>query len=120
MPGKHLDKEDRLEKHCRRLDTHDAECVICGESDPRCLEKHHLAGEKHGDDLVTVCRNCHRKLSDDQLDHAPGREPNPESKEAAIGHFLLGLCDFLQMIIARLREFADWLIGQSCSIEAPA
>jgi protein-arginine kinase activator protein McsA len=84
------------------------------------LEKHHLAGEKYDDELVTVCRNCHRKLSDDQLDHAPGLQPNAESQEATIGHFLHGLCDFLLMVIERMREFADWLICQSCSSEAPA
>ena len=117
MTTKHLDKEDRLEQNCRRLGTHEPCCVICGETDPRCLEQHHLAGEKYGGDLVTICRNCHRKLSDDQLDHAPGLQPNPENKEAVIGHFLLGLCDFLSMVIERLREFGHWLIEQACLTE---
>jgi DNA-binding transcriptional LysR family regulator len=120
MSKQHLDKEDRREQQCRRLGTHEPDCVVCGETDPRCLEKHHLAGEKYADDLVTVCRNCHRKLSDDQLDHAPECQPVPESKEAIIGHFLHGLCDFLLMVVERLREFADWLIRQSCDADAPA
>ena len=117
---KHLDREDRREQHYRRLGTHKPRCVICGETDPRCLEEHHLAGEKYGDELVTVCRNCHRKLSDDQLDHTPGIQPNPESKEAVIGYFLLGLCDFLSMVIERLRKFGHRLIDQACCAEAPA
>lgn len=120
MTRKHLDKEDRREQYYRRLSTHEPRCVICGETDSRCLEKHHLAGEKYGDDLVIVCRNCHRKLSDEQLDHAPGVQPNPERKEAVIGHFLHGLCDFLLMIINRLREFADRLIDEAICAEAQA
>jgi hypothetical protein len=120
MSKKPLDKEDRREQHCRRLRTHDPRCALCGETDPRCLEEHHLAGEKYGDELVTVCRNCHRKLSDDQLDHAPGLQSDPENRDAIIGHFLLGLCDFLSMVIERLREFGHWLIEQACGKEVPA
>lgn len=120
MNGKHLDKEDRLEQHCRRLGTHDGRCAICGEADPRCLEAHHLAGEKYGNEVVTVCRNCHRKLSDHQLDHAPGLKPDPESNDGLIGHFLLGLSDFLSMVVERLRDFGHWLIERACRPEALA
>lgn len=120
MTKKHLDKDDRREQHYRRLGTHEPQCVVCGETDPRCLEAHHLPGQKYGNELVTVCRNCHRKLSDDQRDHAPGLTPNPERQEVIIGHFLLGLCDFLLMIIDRLREFGHWLIDQDSCVEVPA
>ena len=113
MSKRYLDKEDRHEQRCRRLGTQSPRCVVFEEADSTCLEEHHLAGEKYGDDRVTVCRNCHRKLSDDQLDHAPRLEPNPENKETAIGHFLHGVCDFLQMIIERLREYANWLISNA-------
>lgn len=120
MTTKHLDKEDRREQRYRRLGTHDPKCFFCNETDPRCLEQHHLAGKKYGDELVTVCRNHHRKLSDDQLDHAPELKPSPESKDAVIGHFLHGLCDFLLMVVERLREFADFLIREASSAAVPA
>ena len=45
-------------------------CINCPEADVRCLEAHHIAG-KYDDTVVIVCRNCHRKLSDAQLDHPP-------------------------------------------------
>jgi hypothetical protein len=114
MSIKHLDKEDRLEQHYRRLGTHEPRCVFCGESDPRCLEKHHIAGRRHHTDTVIVCRNHHRMLSDDQLDHMPpGRKPS-QGKLTTIGLFLLGLCALLMLIVKRLREFGYWLIND-CS-----
>jgi len=113
MASKQLDKEDRLEQHCRRLGTHEARCVICGEPDPRCLEEHHIAGRGYHNDTAIVCRNHHRKLSDDQLDHPPQGEEQPIDQRAVIGHFLLGLCDFLMAIVERLREFGEGLINEA-------
>ena len=113
MSTTHLDQEDRLEQHYRRLGTHEPRCVICGESDPRCLEKHHIAGRRYHTDTVIICRNDHCKISDDQLDHAPrGREP-PKDKLTVIGLFLLGLCALLLLIVQRMREFGDWLINEA-------
>ena len=113
MSTTHLDQEDRLEQHYRRLGTHEPRCVICGESDPRCLEKHHIAGRRYHTDTVIICRNDHCKITDDQLDHAPrGREP-PKDKLTVIGLFLLGLCALLLLIVQRMREFGDWLINEA-------
>ena len=47
----------------------DRACLICTESDPRCLERHHIAGRAYADECVTVCSNCHAKLSEMQKDH---------------------------------------------------
>jgi hypothetical protein len=110
---KHLDKGDRREQHYRRVGTHEPLCVACAESDPRCLEDHHLAGRKHHDDTAPICRNCHRKLSDDQLDHAPRDKPEPCGQLATIGRYLHGLCDLLLMLVATLREFANQLINRA-------
>jgi len=115
MAVRHLDKDDRLEKHYRRLGTHEPGCVACPENDPRCLEEHHLAGQKYHDNTATVCRNCHRKLSDDQLDHAPRDRCKPVGQMATIGRYLLGLCDLLSMIVATLRMFAHVLIDEARS-----
>jgi len=112
MSTEHLDKEDRLEQHYRRLGTHEPRCVICGEAYPRCLERHHIAGRKYDTDTVIVCRNCHRKLSDDQLDHLSGGGAAPQGKLGVIGLFLLGLCALLLLIVERLREFGYWLINE--------
>src|SRR6516164_349265 len=113
MVTAHLDKEDRLEQHYRRLGTRDPRCVICGESYPPSLEKHHIAGRGYHTDTVIVCRNCHRKVSDDQFDHVPrGRKP-PKDQLTVIGLFLLGLCALLLLVVQRMREFGDWLIYEA-------
>lgn len=111
--SKNSDKDDRLEQHYRRVGTHEPRCLICGETDPRCLEKHHIAGRRHHEDTALVCRNCHRKLSDGQLDHTPRGQQVPEGQLTTIGLFVLGLCEFLVLIIERLREFGYWLVNES-------
>ena len=77
------DDNDRLEKQFRRLGTRNPVCVGCGEADPYCLELHHAAGRKHDDDVVIVCRNCHRKLTAKQRDHVPP-EAEPAGEVASI------------------------------------
>jgi hypothetical protein len=113
MRRKRLDKEDRLEQHYRRLGTRNPRCTLCSETDPRCMEKHHIAGCEFDPDIALVCRNCHRKLSDDQLDHPRLEQDAPVEQHTAFGHFLLGLCDLLMMIIQSLREIGEWLINAS-------
>jgi len=113
MPKAHPDKTDRLEQQYRRLGRRDPACLACGESDPFCLELHHLAGHKHHDDLGIVCRNCHRKLSDEQNDHVAGTNSEPEGVLTIIGHYLLGLADFLLMIVNALRNFGKQLLVQA-------
>lgn len=120
MTNRHLDKEDRVAKRCRRMGTHKPVCVACPESDPRCLEKHHIAGRKHHDDTALLCRNCHRKLSDDQLDHPQSSPAAPVSKLSQVGYYLLGLCDLLVMVVTTLRNFGEWLINEAGSTEVIA
>jgi hypothetical protein len=113
MTSKHLDKEDRLEQRYRVLGTHEPICVACAETDPRCLEDHHPAGREHHDDTGVVCRNCHRKASDDQLDHAPRDQAQPMGQLGVIGRYLLGVCDLLAMLVQTLRKFGHWLINEA-------
>lgn len=111
MAKKPLDREDRLEQQYRRLGTRDPVCITCNESNPFCLELHHIAGRKHDDDLSIVCRNWHRKLTDQQHDHRPSEGDEAGSQLTRIGHYLLGLCDLLAMVVEKLREFGTWLVG---------
>ena len=108
------DCSDRFEQQYRRLGTRNPMCVVCGESDPFCLELHHIAGQKHDDDVCIVCRNCHRKLTNQQLGHTGGGNAAPgDSMLATIGRYLYGLCDLLVLVLNTLREFAKWLIESS-------
>lgn len=109
MP-KHKDAEDRRQQQLRRLGTQSPVCVSCGETDPVVMEKHHIAGRKHREDIAMVCRNCHSKLSDQQRDHVPSGRGEPEGVLAKIGHYLLGFADLLALAVNALREFGHLLI----------
>jgi len=99
----------RCEATIERLGTNKPACVLCGESDPRTLEKHHLQGQAFGETLLPVCRNCHRKLSDLQKDH-PGEITEIPDPLELIAHMLLGLADLFELLVTKFREFAAYLI----------
>ena len=113
-------KDDDFERECRRqkrleaLGTDDPHCAMCGEGDDRKLELHHVAGRKHDEMTVILCRNCHRVVSDDQKDH-PAAEDRADSGLATIGYFLLGLADMLRALVQKLYAFGFALIARSCA-----
>ncbi len=113
MSKRRMDRDERLERQYQRLGTRKAICVGCGEEDPFCMEKHHLAGRKRHDDVSIICRNCHRKLTNQQLDHVPLMAEEPNGNRAVIGHYLLGLCDLLAMVVPTLRGFGEQLLDES-------
>jgi hypothetical protein len=88
-----------------RLGTANPACVICGENNPFCLELHEPGGRKYNDKSVIICRNHHRKLSDDQLDHFPPIWNPPDPLER-LSHALLGEADFLMRLAEKRREDA--------------
>lgn len=113
--------EQRRQSRLERLGALRPACVVCGENDDRTLQRHHLAGHAHGDELAIVCANCHYKLSDAQADHPPGG--GPPSWGAATGgsedeppflvrlaHYLLGLADFAAEVAEKLRDSANALL----------
>jgi hypothetical protein len=102
-------KEARKQRRLAELESNHPVCVVCGEDSWECLERHHIAGQAYGNVLCNVCRNCHRKLSDQQKDH-PKQITNPPSPIEAIGHFLVGLADLFMLLVARLREYGNALI----------
>ena len=103
-------RETRRQNALDRLGANNPRCTICGEDDWRTSEFHHIAGRAFDDDGAILCRNCHRKLSDDQKDHPKPLEVTPSTPER-IGHFLLGLADLLAMLVEKLRAFGADLIG---------
>lgn len=109
-------RERRKQRRLERLGSNDPRCGMCGEADDRTLELHHVAGRKHGETMVPLCRNCHRKVTDDQHEH-PAFDPNADTMLASIGNFLLGLSDMLRIIVEKLHEFGLALIVRSSTIE---
>ena len=100
-----LNRERREQRALERLGSNNPRCIFCPCDDPLALELHHVAGQAFGGDTVIVCRNCHRRLSDYQKDHSLW-QGNPASELEPIRLFLLGLADFFEMLVKRLREFA--------------
>lgn len=109
------DHEEREQHRIDRLGP-ERRCVLCGESDTRCLERHHLAGQRFGNTLVVVCRNCHRKLSDDQEDHPPPSAADPPLLER-LAQWLLGLADFFHDLADQMAYWARLLLGVSTDPE---
>lgn len=99
-------KDERRERRLRRLATRHPVCSICGETDDRCLERHHLAGRAYDDETVILCRNCHRRLSDDQEDHPMLDDEEEDEFLFGLGRFLRGLADFFRLLADRLEAFS--------------
>jgi hypothetical protein len=112
MNATELAKERRRQKRLEAFGTDNPRCGVCGEDDDRVLELHHPAGRKLDDAEVIHCRNCHRKVSDDQRDH-PAVDTSADPLLNTVGHFLLGLADMLRIIVEKLREFGSQLIERA-------
>ena len=112
-------REARRQRRLERLGTATPRCVVCGMEDDRCLEAHHIAGRNFDDTTAIQCRNCHRILSDELLDH-PSAASDPPSLHDCVGHFLKGLAALLVMLAAKLNEFGDALIAFAMSEAASA
>lgn len=106
----------RLEQAYRRLGTRSPSCVICGESYAHALELHHIGEQAFHDDLAIVCRNCHRKLSDGQIDRR--KLSSPDRRSETIGRYLLGLSDLFRLIANTLSSMARELLSDPESREA--
>jgi len=112
MSERDMNRETRLQKALDRLGTDNPVCACCIETDPFCMELHHLEGERFGKTLVILCRNCHRKLSDAQKDQPQPLGEPPKNLES-VGHFLQGLADLFLLLAQKLWEFGEYLIEQA-------
>jgi hypothetical protein len=68
------------------------ECEICN-SDKK-LEQHHVRGRMHGNECITVCQECHRKLTDEQrLWDRSLLDANSENKDAFLIRGFINVCN---------------------------
>lgn len=107
-----LAREAQKQRRLEALGTNEPRCGLCGETDWRCMELDHVAGQRHDDATVILCRNCHRKKSEDQQYH-PAFNPHADTFLAQVGHFLLGLADLLRLVIEKLTAFGLALIERA-------
>ena len=103
-----FEKEKRRQVRLERLGMNDPRCGLCGETDDRTFEAHHVSGQKYDDATVVICRNCHRMASDDQKDHPAAMGGMPSLLER-IGHLLIGMADMLALLAEQCRKFAALL-----------
>lgn len=106
MDDKKLAREKRERHTKRRLGMDTPRCATCGCTDWECLEAHHIAGQAYDPTTDVECRNCHRILSDRQKDH-PNQADIPPSFEETLAHFLEGMADMFELLVSKLREFAN-------------
>lgn len=107
----HGDYEYRKQQAIRRLGNR--RCPICGETDWRCMDLDHVAGQEFDPLVAVICANCHRKRTDAQKDHPQRTTADPPDMLERIGHMLLNLAEFFVLMVERLREFGLYLIGVS-------
>ena len=105
----HGDAEARQRRAYERLGTDNPKCIYCPETNPVALELHHIAGRKFGNELVIVCRNHHRPLSDAGKDHPP-KIVGCNDPHEYWAHLLLGIADLLALAIEFLRRIATDLL----------
>jgi len=92
-----VNKTKRLQRKLNELGTANPICQSCGISEivslkrVKMLEKHHIAGGHNGGETITVCLNCHAKLSDDQLDWPDGLCSAGQTPEMKAVSFFTGL-----------------------------
>ena len=93
ISNQELRRQKRRQHALERLGTNTPCCEECGETDWRCLEAHHIAGRGFDNATVILCRNCHRKLSDEQKDHPPPVSSPPSQFDRIIHSYLaLPIC----------------------------
>lgn len=112
MNDEELKREARMQRRLEALGTNEPVCAMCPETAWVCMELHHVAGQKHDETTVILCRNCHRKVSFDQ-EFLPPFDPDADAVLAGIGQFLLGLALLFRRILDALEKFGRELINRS-------
>jgi hypothetical protein len=99
-------------RRLKKLKTNIPHCGMCGETDWRCIEEHHVAGRRRDPMTVLLCANDHLKVTDDQIDHPSWKECHDPLLDR-IGHAMLGLADMFRVVVEWLVEFGHALIERA-------
>lgn len=103
-----LNKAKRSQRKINSLGIRNPKCQICGEDNLFTLEKHHIPGGHNGEEII-VCANCHRKLTDGQLDWPPDLLAKTRLIEDKIIAFFEGLADILELLADICRKYTRQL-----------
>jgi hypothetical protein len=108
-----LFRDKRRRTALRRLGSDRATCLICGDTNPHHLaigEHDHIAGQKHADETVFLCKHCHIDRTELQGEE-PGGGSDPRNPFEVIGRWLLGIAEYCELLMVTLRRFGNFLIG---------
>lgn len=102
-----LKRRIQEQKALDKLLTSSGHCCICGIIDPLVLEEHHIAGRKHSDLTLTLCANCHQKLSRKQRSYPKAWLNARLSPLKCVAFTLRGIADILRALSEFLIEHED-------------
>lgn len=93
-------------KECDNFLKAQGHCIVCGHEDPLDLEYHHLAGKANSSLVISLCRNCHGRISRRQRVWPQGwSKNNSTTKRLAI--LLRGISDILRVMSDYLWRIED-------------
>lgn len=78
--------------------TQDKKCQLCGESDSRLLERHHIFGRNSSPIVTWLCKNCHYKVTHEQNVITPKKRSKDASPEDLEKFTLISIGALLQEI----------------------
>lgn len=81
-------------------------CIICGHDDPTDFEYHHIGGKSNSPIVISVCRNCHGRLSRKQYFWPKGWSRKSKPSMMALAMLLRGISDVLRVISDYLWEMS--------------
>lgn len=79
-------------------------CVICGHGNPTDFEYHHIGGRSNSPIVISICRNCHGRLSRKQYIWPKGWSHKSKPSMKALAMLLRGISDVLRVISDHLWE----------------
>lgn len=87
-------------------------CPICGDDRIWRLQLDHIAGDKNDDTCWPLCGNCHadRTFAQQTLEPGDADPANPKNVFEVIGRWLLGIAEWLELIVDKLWQFGKFLI----------
>jgi hypothetical protein len=96
-------------KKQRRLGTDKLICPICGETHPAAFEHDHVAGQEFHDQTWALCKTHHAIRTHWQQGEPPPSD-NPQNPFERLGHWLLGMAAYFEMLVPYLKRFGTVLI----------
>ena len=87
-------------------------CELCGESDIRLLENHHIFGKNFSPKIMLLCKNCHYKITHEQNKIAPKRRSQKASEKEKLAFTFLSIGVLIEEIGRTIKETGNILFEQ--------